>query len=57
MGKVLRESIATFYDLHHDKGKFYTFEHFKNMAEQRSVNQKTQAKDPKYGYRAHYQNV
>ena len=29
MGKVLRESIATFYGLHHKKGKSYTFNHFK----------------------------
>ena len=25
MGKVLYESIVTFYGLHHDKGKLYTF--------------------------------
>ena len=27
--KILRESIKTFYELHHHKGKVYTFDQFK----------------------------
>ena len=37
MGKVLRESIATFYGLHHDKGKLYTFEHFKTAVPKNTI--------------------
>ena len=40
MGKVLRESIATFYGLHHDKGKLYTFEHFKTAVPKNTIKQK-----------------
>ena len=32
MGKALNQSISTFYGLHHEKGKSYTFEHFKKVA-------------------------
>ena len=32
MGKALNQSISTFYGLHHEKGKSYTFEHFKKAA-------------------------
>ena len=41
MGKVLRESIATFYGLHHDKGKFYTFKNFKNAVPKNTIYQKS----------------
>ena len=37
MGKVLRESIATFYGLHHDKGKLYTFKHFKTAVPKNTI--------------------
>ena len=49
MGKVLREAIATFYSLHHAKGKPYTFKHFKNAASKatiiRRIKQKIQNMD------------
>ena len=32
MEKALNQSISTFYGLHHEKGKSYTFEHFKKAA-------------------------
>ncbi len=32
MGKALNQSISTFYGLHHEKGKSYTFERFKKAA-------------------------
>ena len=32
MGKALNQSISTFYGVHHEKGKSYTFEHFKKAA-------------------------
>ena len=38
MGKILkRESIATFYSLHHQKGKSCTFKHFKKTAHKATI--------------------
>ena len=37
MGKVLRESIAISYGLHHKKGKSYTFNHFKKAAHKTTI--------------------
>ena len=45
MGKALNQSISTFYGLHHEKGKSYTFEHFKG---QTSFDQKNQGKSTKF---------
>ena len=37
MGKILRESIATFVGLHHEKRKLYTLKQFKNAAPKATI--------------------
>ena len=60
MGKALNQSISTFYGLHHEKGKSYTFEHFKKELEskgQTSFDQKNQGKSTKFEHGTYYQDV
>ena len=35
--KDLESSIVTFYSLNHDKGKFYTFLHFKKLSKDKKL--------------------
>ena len=53
MGKALNQSISTFYGLHHEKGKSYTFE----SKGQNSFDQKNQGKSTKFEHGTYYQDV
>ena len=46
MGKALNQSISTFYGLHHEKGKSYTFERFKKAKDRPHLIRRIKEKVP-----------